>query len=237
MRSLLGDWGFYMLPKLLYELMPVFYVSVGFAATLLLYNSYAILSGIVLLIAALMILYMRLESRTEEEAKLGVVLIVQSGKPARRQVMPRPLTQHHLAAVLEGMFGKYLEKGDYCRESNTDLLVQKRIEQRDNHRPDCWATNPDDHPLERLKRCGIVARRGRRVSSGSLTLSFLLTAERQGPCSAILQRRALGRPHHRARPYVEETPGRSHDLVRRRLPGSAGRPWLAGRDPGAAVWD
>lgn len=65
MRSLLGDWGFYMLPKLLYELMPVLYVSVGFAAALLLYNSYAILSGIVLLIAALMILYMRLESRTE----------------------------------------------------------------------------------------------------------------------------------------------------------------------------
>ena len=54
-----------MLPKLLYELMPVIYVSVGFAAALLLYNSYAILSGIVLLIAALMILYMRLESRTE----------------------------------------------------------------------------------------------------------------------------------------------------------------------------
>ena len=54
-----------MLPKLLYELMPVLYVSVGFAAALLLYNSYAILSGIVLLIAALMILYMRLESRTE----------------------------------------------------------------------------------------------------------------------------------------------------------------------------
>ena len=51
-----------MLPKLLYELMPVIYVSVGFAAALLLYNSYAILSGIVLLIAALMILYMRLEA-------------------------------------------------------------------------------------------------------------------------------------------------------------------------------
>jgi uncharacterized membrane protein YeiH len=51
-----------MLPKLLYELMPVLYVSVGFAAALLLYNSYAILSGIVLLIAALMILYMRLEA-------------------------------------------------------------------------------------------------------------------------------------------------------------------------------
>jgi hypothetical protein len=172
--------------------------------------------------------------------------------------MPRPLTQHHLAAVsrqaaggpaeqliytrafpwlsqtnptfttplLEGMFGKYLEKGDYCRESNTDLLVQKRIEQRDNHRPDCWATNPD--------RCGVVAKRGRRVSSGSLTLSFLLTAERQGPCSAI-QRRALGRPHHRARPYVGGDAGpaarpcaalftRRHSRPRR-----AGSAWRSGR--------
>ena len=54
-----------MLPKLLYELMPVLYVAVGFSAALLLYNSYAILSGILLLIVALVILYMRLESRTE----------------------------------------------------------------------------------------------------------------------------------------------------------------------------
>jgi hypothetical protein len=81
--SLLGDWGFYMLPKLLYELMPVFYVSVGFAAALLLYNSYAILSEIVLLIAALMILIhafrkphrsdraLRAPAYSEEEAKLG----------------------------------------------------------------------------------------------------------------------------------------------------------------------
>ena len=64
-RRLLGDWRFYMLPKLLYELMPVLYVAVGFSAALLLYNSYAILSGILLLIVAIVILYMRLESRTE----------------------------------------------------------------------------------------------------------------------------------------------------------------------------
>ena len=53
-----------MLPQLLYELMPVLYVAGGFAAALLLYNSYAILSGMLLLIVALVILYMRLESRT-----------------------------------------------------------------------------------------------------------------------------------------------------------------------------
>jgi hypothetical protein len=45
--------------------MPVLYVAVGFAAALLLYNSYAILSGIMLLIVAVVILYMRLESRAE----------------------------------------------------------------------------------------------------------------------------------------------------------------------------
>jgi len=56
-----------MLPKLLYELKPVLYVAVGLAAVLLLYNSYAILSGILLLSVGLVILYMRLESRTRWE--------------------------------------------------------------------------------------------------------------------------------------------------------------------------
>jgi hypothetical protein len=55
-----------MLPKLLYDLMPVLYVAVGFAAALLLYNSYAILSGTLLLSVALVILYTRLESRTKK---------------------------------------------------------------------------------------------------------------------------------------------------------------------------
>ena len=54
-----------MLPRLLYEVMPVLYIAVGFAAAVFLYNSYAILSGILLLIVAVVILYMRLESRTE----------------------------------------------------------------------------------------------------------------------------------------------------------------------------
>jgi hypothetical protein len=58
------DEGF-MLPKPLYEIMPVLYIAVGFAAALLLYNSYAIISGILLVTVALMILYMRLKSRTE----------------------------------------------------------------------------------------------------------------------------------------------------------------------------
>jgi hypothetical protein len=55
-----------MLPKPLYELMPVLYIALGVTAALFLYNSYAIASGILLLAVALIILYMRLESRTEE---------------------------------------------------------------------------------------------------------------------------------------------------------------------------
>lgn len=54
-----------MLPKSLYELMPFLYVVLGVAAALALYNSYAIISGILLLTVALMILYMRLKSRTK----------------------------------------------------------------------------------------------------------------------------------------------------------------------------
>jgi hypothetical protein len=70
-----------MLPKILYELMPVLYVAVGFAAALLLYNSYAILSGILLLSVALVILYMRLENRTEamERFDLSVSILRRRG--------------------------------------------------------------------------------------------------------------------------------------------------------------
>jgi hypothetical protein len=54
-----------MLPKPLYDILPVLYVVLGVAAALVLYNSYAISSGILSLTVALMILYMRLKSRTE----------------------------------------------------------------------------------------------------------------------------------------------------------------------------
>jgi hypothetical protein len=59
-----------MLPKPLYELMPVLYIALGVAAALLLYNSYAVFSGILLIIVALIILYMRLENRTEAMERL-----------------------------------------------------------------------------------------------------------------------------------------------------------------------
>ena len=48
-----------MLPKSLYELLPFLYIALGVVAALVLYNSYAIISGILLLTVALMILYMR----------------------------------------------------------------------------------------------------------------------------------------------------------------------------------
>jgi hypothetical protein len=54
-----------MLPKSLYELIPFLYIVIGVVAALVLYNSYAIISGILLLTVALMILYMRLKSRTK----------------------------------------------------------------------------------------------------------------------------------------------------------------------------
>ena len=54
-----------MLPKALYDVIPFLYVFLGIAAALVLYNSYAIISGILLLTVALLILYMRLKSRTK----------------------------------------------------------------------------------------------------------------------------------------------------------------------------
>ena len=70
-----------MLPKLLYEVMPVLYIAVGFNAALLLYNSYAILSGILLIIAAVVILYMRLESRTKAMERFERL-------PTRKRALP-----------------------------------------------------------------------------------------------------------------------------------------------------
>jgi hypothetical protein len=56
------------LPRSLYEFMPYLYVVIGIIAALVLYNSYAIISGILLLTVAFMIFYMRLKSRTTRAA-------------------------------------------------------------------------------------------------------------------------------------------------------------------------
>ena len=53
-----------MIPKTTYEMLPYVYVGAGFTAALFLYNSYAVVSGILLLTVALVILYMRLKNRT-----------------------------------------------------------------------------------------------------------------------------------------------------------------------------
>ena len=54
-----------MIPKTTYEMLPYVYVGAGFTAALFLYNSYAVVSGILLLTVALVILYMRLKNRTD----------------------------------------------------------------------------------------------------------------------------------------------------------------------------
>jgi hypothetical protein len=46
--------------------MPYLYVVIGVAAALVLYNSYAIISGVLFLIVAFIIFYMRLKNRTEK---------------------------------------------------------------------------------------------------------------------------------------------------------------------------
>jgi hypothetical protein len=63
-KNLHGD--LIVLPKSLYEFMPYLYVVIGVAAALVLYNSYAIISGVLFLIVAFMIFYMRLKNRTEK---------------------------------------------------------------------------------------------------------------------------------------------------------------------------
>ena len=55
-----------MIPKTTYEMLPYFYIAGGIAAALYIYNSYAIVSGILLLTVALVVLYMRLENRTNK---------------------------------------------------------------------------------------------------------------------------------------------------------------------------
>ena len=53
-----------MIPKTTYEMLPYVYIGAGFTAALFLYNSYAIVSGILLLTVAGVILHMRLKHRS-----------------------------------------------------------------------------------------------------------------------------------------------------------------------------
>ncbi|CAN5746414.1 hypothetical protein BH20PSE1_BH20PSE1_16730 [soil metagenome] len=52
-----------MIPKTAYEVLPYVYIGAGFTAALFLYNSYAIVAGILLLTVAIVILQMRLKYR------------------------------------------------------------------------------------------------------------------------------------------------------------------------------
>ncbi len=54
-----------MISKTTYEMLPYVYIGAGFTAALFLYNSYAIVSGILLLTVAIVILDMRLKYRAD----------------------------------------------------------------------------------------------------------------------------------------------------------------------------
>ncbi|OOO01674.1 MAG: hypothetical protein USCGTAYLOR_02109 [Chromatiales bacterium USCg_Taylor] len=54
-----------MIPKTAYEVLPYVYIGAGFTAALFLYNSYAIVSGILFLTVAAVIFRMRLKNRTD----------------------------------------------------------------------------------------------------------------------------------------------------------------------------
>ena len=52
-----------MIPNTTYEMLPYIYIGAGFTAALFLHNSYAIVSGTLLLTVAIVILHMRLKHR------------------------------------------------------------------------------------------------------------------------------------------------------------------------------
>jgi hypothetical protein len=57
-----------MISKTTYEMLPYVYIGAGFTAALFLYNSYAIVSGILFLTVAVVILQMRLKHRADKVA-------------------------------------------------------------------------------------------------------------------------------------------------------------------------
>ena len=54
-----------MIPKTVYEMLPYVYIAAGIAAALLIYNSYAIVEGILLLTVS-SVIHMRLKNRTDK---------------------------------------------------------------------------------------------------------------------------------------------------------------------------
>jgi hypothetical protein len=55
-----------MTPRSAYDFLPYIYVVLGMGVALLLYNAYAIVSGILLVLVGLGILHMRLRHRTDK---------------------------------------------------------------------------------------------------------------------------------------------------------------------------
>lgn len=63
-----------MMPKAIYEALPYMVAVLGATAALILYNRYAIISGIALIFLALWIVHLRLASRTKRVADLEKML-------------------------------------------------------------------------------------------------------------------------------------------------------------------
>ncbi len=63
-----------MISKTAYEVLPYVYIVAGTAAALYIYNSYAIVAGILLLTVALVILHMRLKNRTDKMERFARLL-------------------------------------------------------------------------------------------------------------------------------------------------------------------
>jgi hypothetical protein len=72
------------LPKSLYEFMPYLYVVIGVVTALALYNSYAIISGVLFLTVALMIFYMRLKNRTKKVDRYERLYVEENKKRKKR---------------------------------------------------------------------------------------------------------------------------------------------------------
>ncbi|MSQ18313.1 MAG: hypothetical protein EXR39_01845 [Betaproteobacteria bacterium] len=74
-----------MLPKFIYDALPYLVAITGASAALIVYNRFAVVSGFVLIVLALVIVHMRLDSRTRRVSQLeGELLRLRAGRARAR---------------------------------------------------------------------------------------------------------------------------------------------------------
>lgn len=74
-----------MLPKFIYDALPYLVAIIGASAALIVYNRFAVVSGFVLIVLALVIVHMRLDSRTRRVSQLeGELLRLRAGRARAR---------------------------------------------------------------------------------------------------------------------------------------------------------